>query len=194
MTTNSYPDPSSDNDDRRIHRIFNPYEHIEIAGIYPAHGLSYNLPVSPEILFEEEGLSDRRSWGYNLSFFSGSGYLAGSVFGGAKGTVAGIRAAEPGDSLKLRLNRVLNSSGQVGRRYGNSLGVLGLIFGGLESGVSYATGKDGVWTSVAAGLGTGAIYKAASGPRSAAIAGAIGGVAAALSVAGKHLAKRYVPI
>lgn len=48
--------------------------------------------------------------------------------------------------------------------------------------------------SVVAGLGTGALFKAASGPRSAAVAGAIGGLMVGAAVAGKQLVKRYVPI
>lgn len=53
---------------------------------------------------------------------------------------------------------------------------------------------DDVINSVVAGLGTGALYKAASGPRSAAVAGAIGGVLVGLAVTGKQVLKRYVPI
>lgn len=53
---------------------------------------------------------------------------------------------------------------------------------------------DDIINSVVAGLGTGALYKAASGPRSAAVAGAIGGVVVGVAVAGKQVLKRYVPI
>lgn len=106
----------------------------------------------------------------------------------------GVKAAEPGDTLKLRVNRILNSGGQTGRRFGNSLGVVGLIFAGLESGMVYMRGNDDILNSVVAGLGTGALYRAAAGPRSAAIAGAIGGLAAGAAVAGKQAIKRYVPI
>uniref|UniRef100_A0A2P2JAJ8 Uncharacterized protein n=1 Tax=Rhizophora mucronata TaxID=61149 RepID=A0A2P2JAJ8_RHIMU len=83
----------------------------------------YNLPTSPEFLFHEEAAHHRRSWGENLQYYTGSGYLAGAILGGAKGSVEGIRAAEMGDSLKLKVSRVLNS---VGRRVGNSGTVWGL--------------------------------------------------------------------
>lgn len=82
----------------------------------------------------------------------------------------------------------------MGRRFGNSLGVLGLIFAGMESGFIYLRDSDDLLNTVAAGLGTGAIYRAAGGLRSAAIAGAIGGITAAAAVAGKQAVKRYVPI
>ncbi|KAJ4970117.1 hypothetical protein NE237_003216 [Protea cynaroides] len=173
----------------RKSRVYHPYQDLNV----PIQNL-YNLPTSPEFLFDEEAAVQRRSWGENLQYYTGSGYLAGAIIGAAKGSVEGIKAAERGDSLKLRINRILNSGGQTGRRYGNSLGVVGLIFAGLESGIIYFRGTDDVLNSVVAGLGTGALYKAASGPRSAAVAGAIGGLAAGVAVAGKQAFKRYVPI
>ncbi|KAJ0007050.1 hypothetical protein Pint_28987 [Pistacia integerrima] len=80
---------------------------------------------------------------------------------------------EPGDTLKLQVNRVLNSSGHSGRSWGNRVGVIGLIYAGMESGVVALTDRDDVWSSVAAGLGTGAVCRAARGVRSAAVAGAL---------------------
>ncbi|XP_043687065.1 mitochondrial import inner membrane translocase subunit TIM23-1-like [Telopea speciosissima] len=170
-------------------RLYHPYQDLHI----PVQNL-YNLPTSPEYLFDEEAAVQRRSWGENLQYYTGSGYLTGAIVGAAKGSIEGIRAAEPGDSMKLRINRVLNSGGQTGRRFGNSLGIVGLIFAGLESGLIHLRDSDDVLNSVLAGLGTGALYKAASGPRSAAVAGAIGGLAAGIAVAGKQGFKRYVPI
>ncbi|CAI9278915.1 unnamed protein product [Lactuca saligna] len=46
--------------------------------------------------------------------------------------------------------------------------------------------------SVVAGLATGALYKTAASPRSAAVAGAIGGIAVGLAMTGKQILKRYV--
>ena len=53
---------------------------------------------------------------------------------------------------------------------------------------------DDVVNSVVAGLGTGALYRAAAGVRSAAVAGAIGGVVVGAAVTAKQVLKRYVPI
>lgn len=170
-------------------RLYHPYQHLDV----PINKL-YNLPTSPEHLFPEEAARTHRSWGDNLQYYTGTGYLSGAIIGGAKGTLEGLRAAESGDSLKLRLNRVLNSGGQGGRRLGNSLGVLGLIFAGLESAMIHFRGRDDLVNSAVAGLGTGALYRAAAGPRSAAIAGAIGGIAAAAAVVGKQALKRHIPI
>lgn len=56
------------------------------------------------------------------------------------------------------------------------------------------TDRDDVWTSVVAGLGTGAVFRAAQGVRSAAVAGALGGMVAGGVVAGKQVLKRYAHI
>ncbi|OAY66853.1 mitochondrial import inner membrane translocase subunit TIM23-3-like [Ananas comosus] len=191
---------SDDNENRRIHRIYNPYESLHNPHAHgpatpiPIHRLVYDLPTAPEFLFDEEARLRRRSWGHNLSFYAGAAYLSGAALGGARGAAAGLRAAEPGDSRKLRLNRVLNASGLAGRRAGNAAGAMGLIFAAAESAIAAATGEDGVAATAAAGLATGAIYRAAAGPRSAAVAGAIGGLVAGIAVAGKQLLKRHVPI
>ncbi|KAJ6737412.1 MITOCHONDRIAL IMPORT INNER MEMBRANE TRANSLOCASE SUBUNIT TIM23-3 [Salix viminalis] len=122
------------------YRKYHPYQ-----GLYdvPAQNL-YNLPTSPEFLFDEEALHQRRSWSESLQYYTGTGYLAGAVLGGAKG---------------------------------------------IESGLIHWRDTDDLVNTVLAGLGTGAIYRAAKGPRSAAIAGAIGGIAAAAVVAGKQAVK-----
>jgi import inner membrane translocase subunit TIM23 len=88
---------------------------------------------------------------------------------------------------------LLESCGSSGRRYGNKVGVIGLMYAGMESGMVEVHDRDDWINSVVAGLGTGALFRAANGPRSAAVAGAVGGVLAAAALAGKQLAKRYVP-
>ncbi|CAM8888452.1 hypothetical protein QQ045_024534 [Rhodiola kirilowii] len=170
-------------------RQYHPYQDLQI----PIQKL-YELPTAPEYLFDEEARQQRRSVTENLQYYTGSAYLAGAIVGGAKGTLDGLGAAERGDTLKLRINRVLNSGGSTGRRFGNTLGVLGLIYGGLESAANYYRDSDDSLNSFMAGLGTGALYRAASGPRSAVIAGAIGGITAATAVTGKQMLKRYLPI
>ncbi|OMO70682.1 hypothetical protein CCACVL1_18705 [Corchorus capsularis] len=172
-------------------RLYNPYQDLNLQG--PISNL-YKLPTSPEFLFSEEALHQRRSWGENLTFYTGTAYLGGSVAGAAVGLLSALRNFEQGDTLKLKINRILNNSGHTGRSWGNRIGVVGLIYAGMESGIVAATDRDDVWSSVAAGLGTGAICRAARGARSAAVAGALGGLAAGAVVAGKQVVKRYVPI
>ncbi|KDP23649.1 hypothetical protein JCGZ_23482 [Jatropha curcas] len=178
-----------DSNDQKYY-TYHPYQDLYNV---PAQSL-YKLPTSPEFLFQEEAVHQRRSWSENLQYYTGTGYLSGAIAGGIKGSWEGIRTAEPGDSMKLRVNRILNSGGHAGRKFGNNLGVLGLMFAGLESALIHYRDTDDLVNTVLAGLGTGAIYRAARGPRSAAIAGAIGGIAAAAAVSGKQVVKRYVPI
>ncbi|CAK7356891.1 unnamed protein product [Dovyalis caffra] len=170
-------------------RLYNPYQDLHM----PSQKL-YNLSTSPEFLFAEESLRQRRSWGENLTFYTGSAYLAASVAGGAAGFFSAFRSFEPTDTIKLKVNRILNSSGHSGRVWGNRIGIVGLIYAGTESGIVAVTDRDDVWSSVAAGLGTGAICRAARGVRSAAVAGALGGLAAGAVVAGKQALKRYAMI
>ncbi|KAL1828254.1 hypothetical protein DCAR_0207452 [Daucus carota subsp. sativus] len=170
-------------------RHYHPYQSLNT----PIHKL-YELPTSPEYLFHEEAAVQRRSWSENLQYYTGSGYLSGAIIGGMKGTVEGIKSAETGESLKLRINRVLNSGGHTGRKFGNTLGVLGLLFSGLESTALHFRGTDDLLNSVVAGLGTGALYRATKGAKSAVLAGAIGGLAAGAAGIGKQAIKRYVPI
>ncbi|KAJ7547938.1 hypothetical protein O6H91_08G110600 [Diphasiastrum complanatum] len=175
-------------------RYYNPY--ADLYGNIDQRSMDslYRLPTAPEFLFTEEAAFQRRSFGENLTYYTGCGYLSGAVLGGSKGLVDGLRSREDGDTLKLRVNRVLNASGHKGRAIGNTFGILGLLYAGMESGTCYLRGTDDILNNVIAGLGTGALYKAAAGPRTAAIAGAVGGMAAGGIVAGKQLFKRYLPI
>ncbi|CAH1424093.1 unnamed protein product [Lactuca virosa] len=178
---------SNDHHDNR--RLYNPYQDLRV----PAQTL-YKLPTSPEYLFQEESIAQRRSWAENLTYYTGNGYLNDAVVGAWNGLVEGVKDSEAGDTMKLRVNRILNASRHEGRTIGNRAGVIGLLYAGMESGMVMARDVDDIINSVVAGLATGALYKAATGPRSAAVAGAISGIAVGLAVMGKQILKRYVPI
>ncbi|CAH8388936.1 unnamed protein product [Eruca vesicaria subsp. sativa] len=169
-------------------RLYNPYQNFDspIKAQY-----LYKLPTSPEYLFTEESLKKRRSWGENLTFYTGSGYLGGALAGAASGFLSGVKSFEYGDTTKLKVNRILNSSGHTGRSLGCKVGVVGLIYAGIESGVVAYTDRDDAWTKVVAGIGTGAVFRAARGVRAAAVAGVLGGMAAGAFVAGKRVLNRY---
>ncbi|XP_011010152.1 PREDICTED: mitochondrial import inner membrane translocase subunit TIM23-1-like [Populus euphratica] len=184
----SYSDSKSDQPSAAT-RLYNPYQDLHL----PSQTL-YHLPTSPEFLFTEESLRQRRSWGENLTFYTGSAYLTASLAGGGSGFFSALRSFEPTDTLKLKVNRILNSSGHSGRIWGNRVGIGGFIYAMMESGIVAVTDRDDVWSSVAAGLGTGAVCRAARGVRSAAVAGALGGLAAGAVVAGKQALKRYAMI
>ncbi|GJN30074.1 hypothetical protein PR202_gb18352 [Eleusine coracana subsp. coracana] len=182
---------SSGSDERRDEsgrRLYSPYQDLNI----PYKQL-YDLPTSPEFLFQEEAIAQRRSWGENLTYYTGIGYLSGAVGGAALGLRDAVRGAEPGETAKIRANRVLNSCGSSGRRVGNTLGIIGLMYAGIESAMVAIRDEDDWINSVTAGLGTGALFRAANGPRSAVVAGAVGGILAGGATAFKQVGKRYLP-
>ncbi|CAH9118499.1 unnamed protein product [Cuscuta europaea] len=185
------PSKGNLNNERDLHnrRLYNPYHDLQI----PTQAL-FQLPTAPEFLFQEESRVQRRSWGENLTYYTGIGYLGGATVGAGKGFFEGVRASEAGESMKLRVNRILNGSGHTGRKFGNRAGVIGLLYAGMESGMVAIRDTDDVINSIVAGLGTGAMYRAASGLRSAALAGVFGGVIVGLGVTAKQAMKRYVPI
>jgi hypothetical protein len=140
---------------QRLRRLYNPYEGLNTLG---GRGVAFQLPEGPEFVFQEEAAAKRRSWGENLQFYTGVGYLGGecrlrillmyynqhhrncvavaagccaahpshhsttaAAAGGATGfAVGGYRYLHmPQDTtlstLKLKANRLLNTSGAHGR-------------------------------------------------------------------------------
>ena len=90
-------------------RLYNPYEGLH-ASLDPKILGSIRLPNAPEHLFSEEATRHKRSWGENLSYYTGLGYLGGTLSGGLYGGIEGARAKAPQASLdtsKLRLNRLV---------------------------------------------------------------------------------------
>jgi mitochondrial import inner membrane translocase subunit TIM23 len=184
-------------------RLYDPYEGVAaalgggggggggpVASGGPANSsrrLAFQLPEGPEFVFQEEAAVHRRSWGENLQFYTGLGYLAGGAGGFAAGGVKYLRSpAEPSlDTLKLRANRLINSSGSLGKRFACGSAILGLYFSSFESAIA-STVADGGGASAddvvgaactaAAGFCTAALYRSPRGPRAAAVAGMVGAV------------------
>ncbi|KAL9659558.1 hypothetical protein QQ045_024365 [Rhodiola kirilowii] len=68
-----------------------------------------------------------------------------------------------------------------------------MVYGGLDGSAVYLRGgsSDDALNSFVAGLGTGALYKSASGVRPAAIGGVVGGItAASVAISMKFLLKK----
>lgn len=188
-------DPSSLNFASDSTRLYNPYEGLGMAvERTPSKKPSFRLPKEPEFLFSEEASVKTRSWSENLTYYTGSGYLAGALLGGVTGVyrsaAAPVELAGGGATQRLRLNQLLNTSGKLGRTAGNSLGVLGLMFASFESLGRYL--NDGLLPeelpSLAAGATTGALFRSVRGPRQAAAAAAVG----TLASTGLLAARRFV--
>ncbi|KAL9662419.1 hypothetical protein QQ045_027252 [Rhodiola kirilowii] len=73
---------------------------------------------------EEEVFLKKRRNALLCDFFNytAGAFLGGTIVGGAKGMIDGLRAVEKGENLKLRINRVLNSGSSVGASWGSKLG------------------------------------------------------------------------
>lgn len=59
-------------------RLYNPYEGLSTAVDPRILRSVYKLPSQPEFLFSEEATVHKRSWSENLTYYTGSGYLAGA--------------------------------------------------------------------------------------------------------------------
>ncbi|KAJ1619121.1 Tim17/Tim22/Tim23/Pmp24 family-domain-containing protein [Pavlovales sp. CCMP2436] len=129
----------------------------------------------------------RRSWGERLTYNAGRMYLAGLVCGGSYGLYEGVRDSA-GQIRRLRINSVLNATSRHGPMLGNSAGVLGMMFSGLETLAGAVRGEDDILNPIGAATLTGVLFKMGSGPRAATVAGVVGGGAvAAMVFAGKQL-------
>ncbi|RLM80231.1 mitochondrial import inner membrane translocase subunit TIM23-3-like [Panicum miliaceum] len=132
------------------HHVALPDDGVVFAN--PAYRALYELSTSPEILFEEQALRIGRTWSEELTLCTGVGYLAGAAAGAVAGLPRAAVEAERGESLKLRVSRVLNNCSSVGRSYGNRVGVIAMLFSGTKSGIShYRSGADD-WINTAAAV------------------------------------------
>lgn len=157
-------------------RLYDPYE-----GVSQAIGgkkLVFQLPAGPEFVFAEEAAVHRRSWTENLQFYAGLGYVLGGSTGLAAGAYKTVRTIHeiPATSVKLRTNRLLNTSGSLGRSFGNAAGVLGLYFATFETYFAYLSNgrAPDILNTTAAGFATSALFRSPRGPRVAAVAGCVG--------------------
>ena len=120
-----------------------------------------------------------KSFSQQLFYNSGTFYLGGIFTGGIYGVFAGMRDS-PSSKMKIKLNSILNASGQQGSKMGNSLGVLAMMYTGVEHVAEnyleldeYVGHYEGV-IPIGAGALTGAMYKSLSGRKEATLAALVG--------------------
>ena len=133
-----------------------------------------------------------RTWTERTFYNTGTMYLLGIVAGGSFGFVEGFRTA-PSTKFNIRLNSVLNKCGRRGSRLGNALGSVAFLYSLVEGVGEYFhvdryIGPE--WAKpVLAATTTGMLYKCTQGPKTIAVAGAMGATLAGAAV----LAKTVMP-
>ncbi|GFR45669.1 hypothetical protein Agub_g7083 [Astrephomene gubernaculifera] len=164
-------------------KLYNPYEGLVAQVGTTKH--AFRLPEGPEFVFEEEASVRRRDWTQHLQFYCGGGYLAGGIVGVTCGLYKFVvdKPEIVTDTMKLKMNRLLNTSGSFARPFSNSLGILGMFFSGFESVYVHQLEQYGVPDSAStllaapSGFTSGALFRLPRGPRQAVVAGAVGVVA-----------------
>lgn len=58
-------------------QLYDPYEGLSAA--LGGKKAAFRLPQGPEFVFQEEAAVHRRSWGENLQFYTGLGYVGGTL-------------------------------------------------------------------------------------------------------------------
>ncbi|CAB53081.1 Mitochondrial import inner membrane translocase subunit tim23 [Schizosaccharomyces pombe] len=152
------------------------------------------------LLIEEDALSTlpgdsmaipSRGWQDDLCYGTGTSYLSGLAIGGLWGLNEGMKKTKDITSTRLRLNGILNGVTRRGPFVGNSLGVLALVYNGINSLIGYKRQKHGWENSVAAGALTGALYKSTRGLRAMAISSSLVATAAGIwTLAKRSFTKR----
>ncbi|CAE6482252.1 unnamed protein product [Rhizoctonia solani] len=105
-----------------------------------------------------------RGWSDDLCYGTGTTYLSGLALGGLYGVQEGYSRPLSVSSSRLRINSILNSVTRRGSYFGNSAGVIALMYNVLNSSIDAWRGKHDVWGSMAAGGISGAIYKSTGTP------------------------------
>ena len=95
---------------------------IDLRTVAPALGVSVNR--QPDYLDY-----DQKGRGVVVSMFANSGvaYMIGTLGGGIYGLREGVRHS-PSSRFRVKLNSILNHCGRYGSRWGNSLGVVAILY------------------------------------------------------------------
>ena len=112
--------------------------------------------------------------------YAGSMFLTGLTTGGIYGAQQGLRNA-PSPKFWIRLNSLMNGAGKYGSKWGNNLGMISLLYAFNESmaeqfDVAGQLNLPPAANNAIGGCVTGLFYKCTAAPRTAALAGFLGGV------------------
>ncbi|EDQ91740.1 uncharacterized protein MONBRDRAFT_22849 [Monosiga brevicollis MX1] len=167
-------------------------------------GQSHTAPSDFDMPFLQQGNDSEflfpkaedkgRSFSEKASYTTGASYIAGSLIGAGYGVVEGLRHPNA-VTTKLKINTVLNAAQKRGPFLGNTLGVIVLMYNVANYGICKVrqTDKPHALDHIAAATVAGGLYrsackfratplnhhfKAAAGPRAAAL-GSITGLALA---------------
>ncbi|GAC94936.1 hypothetical protein PHSY_002509 [Pseudozyma hubeiensis SY62] len=116
-----------------------------------------------------------RGWSDDLCYGTGTTYLSGLAIGGLLGAREGFFRPLGVDNptFRLRLNAVLNQVTRRGAFFGNSAGVVALIYNLVDASIDGVRGKHDIYGAVAAGGLSGALFKCTAGVRPMAVASTI---------------------
>lgn len=168
------------------------FSSLDATRLHPLAGLNDTLEY---LVLEDEALNSlpgsqsalpSRGWSDDLCYGTGTTYLSGLGLGGAYGAYEGLARANAAAATsaagqvtaRLRLNYVLNAVTRRGPFLGNSLGVVAILYNGLNSSLGAARGKHDIYNSLAAGFTAGALFKCTRGVQPALIFGGLAGSAA----------------
>lgn len=104
-------------------RLYNPYQGLKTIDPRAQTQKQFRIPTQAEFVFQEEAVAKRRSYGENMAYYTGIGYLGGAVAGGSVGLAQSFlhrSDVPPATSRRLMINRLLNSTGQTGRLAGTA--------------------------------------------------------------------------
>ncbi|ERN07521.1 mitochondrial import inner membrane translocase subunit TIM23-2 [Amborella trichopoda] len=119
-------------------------------------------------------------WKDIVKFYTGCGLFGGAITGGVKDLIEVLRDIEDGDTLKLRANRVLNTSHLTREMYACKFIAKGMICTSLKIDITEFKHTDHISNGSFAGFWTRILYNVKSRPEATASARVIGGLAGGL--------------
>ncbi|GMG23127.1 unnamed protein product [Ambrosiozyma monospora] len=152
-------------------------QYLDPASLHPLAGLDKEieyLDLDDEKLNTVSGTSNgilpSRGWTDDLCYGSGAVYVLGLTTGGLKGFNEGLKQIANNQRLeyqpfKLKLNTILNHVTKHGPQWGNSAGVLGIYYNGIDSMLDACRGVHDDYNSLASGFLSGLIFKCTKGPK-----------------------------